>query len=345
MRNDGKHVTRSTLAKAKDEAKKHAMEIHRGTIDLATLTPDQIRVIQRMIEADPSLQMVNEFLVWMAKKSPKKLAKEAIAEFLAEKERNRGSSHLNVATLKQHLGMIPDMILCDIGPADLQLPDRAPRTRKNVRAAWVTFFRWCVDREYLPHGAKTAAEKIGRPIVTRGIPETWTPEELRILLENVRHQYLPWLALSAFAGLRTEEVIPQQGSDKSPLAWEDIHWDKGIIIIRPETAKTKHKRVIPMCPALVSLLKPLAGTGAIGPHLYPSKPSTHGSVSETTRLGALVGGWRRNALRHSFISYRATIVGLARTSMEAGNSESEARRSYNDAKSQADGESWFGVLN
>ena len=205
----------------------------------------------------------------------------------------------------------------------------------------VSFFRWCVEREYLPHGEKTAAEKVGKPIVVRGVPATYTPGELRILLDNVRSQYLPWLALCALGGLRTEEVIPQQGSAKPPLAWEDIHFERDIIIIRPETSKTGHRRVIPICPALKSWLAPLAGKGVIGPHLYPSKPSTHGSLSETTRLGALIGGWKRNALRHSFISYRSTVVGLAQTAMEAGNSEGEARRSYNDAKSKAEGEAWF----
>lgn len=344
LRNDGKHTTRNTLEKAKAEAKKHAQDIHRGTLDLETLTPDQIRIIQRILEVNPSLQMVDEFLVWHGKKAPRKPAKEAVAEFLAEKERNRGTSHHNVSTLKRHLGLIPEMVLCDIGPGDLPALAGAARTRKNVRAAWVTFFKWCVEHEYLPHGEKTAAEKIGKPIVTRGIPATWTPAELKILLDNVKPQYLPWLALAAFAGIRTEEIIPQQGSDKSPLAWEDIHWDKKIIIVRPETAKTKHKRVIPICSALRSWLKPVAGKGTIGPHLYPSKPSTHGSLSETTRLGTIIGGWRRNALRHSFISYRATLVGLAQTAMEAGNSESESRRSYNDAKSKADGKAWFNVL-
>ncbi len=341
---DGKHVTRSSLEAAKKDAMEYARSIFRGGFDMSAITPEQAKACQRIIEADPSCKLVDEFLVWHGKRAPKKNSKEAVAEFLSEKKRNAGTSPHNHTTLKRHLGLIPDMTLGDIGPGDLPPLAGAARTRKNVRAAWVTFFKWCVEREYLPHGEKTAAERVGKPIVVRGVPATYTPGELRILLDNVRPQYLPWLALCALGGLRTEEVIPQQGSTKPPLAWEDIKWDRDIIIVRRETSKTGERRVITMTPALRSWLEPIAGTGVIGPHLYPSKPSTHGSLCETTRLGAFIGGWKRNALRHSFISYRAAVVGLAKTAMEAGNSESEAGRSYNDAKSPSEGEEWFSVF-
>jgi hypothetical protein len=65
----------------------------------------------------------------------------------------------------------------------------------------------------------------------------------------------------------------------------------------------------------------------------------------TAKLAQAIGraSWPANVLRHSAISYRAAAVGLGRASMEAGNSESEARRSYNDAKTAADAEIWFGL--
>lgn len=37
------------------------------------------------------------------------------------------------------------------------------------------------------------------------------------------------------------------------------------------------------------------------------------------------------------------LAGVAQTAMEAGNSESEARKSYNDAKSEAEAEEWFSL--
>jgi integrase len=212
-----------------------------------------------------------------------------------------------------------------------------------VIAGWVTFFRWCVRQGYLPYGEATAAERLDKPQVARSIPATFTPAELKILIENVERQYLPWLALAAFAGLRTEEVCPDPKSGKGGVAWEDFQWDRDVLILRPETAKTGHRRVIPILPSLKAILEPLRETGPVGPHLPPHTPPKGRKLAETTRLGKFVGGWKRNALRHSWISYRAAIVGLAQTSMEAGNSESEAKRSYNDAKSKAEAEEWFAV--
>jgi hypothetical protein len=42
-------------------------------------------------------------------------------------------------------------------------------------------------------------------------------------------------------------------------------------------------------------------------------------------------------------AYRAAQVGLGKTAMEAGNSESEAKRSYNDAMSEADAAQYFSI--
>lgn len=338
-----RHLSAATLPKAKAKALEKAIELQKGTVDLNSLPPHILRQIRRLLDADPQLALVDEFLLWHSKARPRKNSTEAVAEFLAAKRANAGRSSLNLTTLAKHLATLPDLILCDIGPGDLPSLVGAPRTRSNRRAAWITFFRWCVQMEYLPRGEKTAPERLEKPIVRRGIPSTYSPAELRILLANVRPQYLPWLVLGAFAGIRTEEICPQHGSRKSPLMWEDFQWPRGIIIIRPETSKTGHRRVVPINAAIRAWL-PQDRVGRVGPMTHPSKPSTAGALAETTRLGALVGGWKRNALRHSFISYRAAEVGLATTAMEAGNSEGEARKSYNDAKGADEAAEWFAVL-
>ena len=342
FKDQNKHVTRSTLKAAKTEALRVAQQTYRGQLDLNDLTQEQTSRIKRMLEIDPDLKHLDEYETWLKRRSPKKNTGEAIDEFLGVKDSNKGTSPHNIRTLKRHLGLLDrGSILSAIALPPIP---GAPRTRRNVLAAWVTFFRWCRNRDYLPYGERTVVERMEKPIITRGIPATWEPEELRVLLTNVRPAYLPWLALAAFGGLRTEEVCPDKKSAKSPLAWEDVIFERDLIIVRPETAKTGHRRVIPLCASLRSILEPLRASGNIGPHLPPSCPPCGGKQAETTRLGLVVGGWKRNALRHSFISYRAAQVGLSQTAMEAGNSESEARRSYNDAKGRDEAEAWFSVV-
>ena len=338
-----KTVVRNTLEKAKAEAKRIAEETFLGTASLGNLTDAQIRGIRRMIEVDPTLAGVDDYVAWCRRARPRKLCGEAVAEFVACKEGAAGLSRRNVGGLKGHLAALPNLPLADIRPGDLPPLTGAPRSRANRRNAWVTFFAWCREMEYLPFGAKTAPEKLDAPVVVGGIPATYTPDELRILLDNVSPEYLGWLACSAFAGIRNSELSPVD-SDKPPLDWSDFAWDRMLLIVRPETSKTGRRRVIPIVPALAAWLRPVAQMeGRVCPERNPSH-ETRREPAETARLGALIGGWKPNALRHSFISYRAAVVGIAQGAQEAGNSEAISRRAYQDAMGADVAAEWFGVL-
>lgn len=54
--------------------------------------------------------------------------------------------------------------------------------------------------------------------------------------------------------------------------------------------------------------------------------------------------WKANALRHSYASYRLSIVGDAgRVSGELGNSPSVVHRHYKELVKPAEAEKWFAV--
>ncbi|GAA5124495.1 site-specific integrase [Luteolibacter yonseiensis] len=342
FRNGKRFVVRSTLEKAKAEAKRIAEETYLGGVKLGALSTAQTVAIRRMLEVDPSLALVDEFILWHAKRLPKKNCREAVEEFLAVKRANAGSSPHNVNILTRHLSVLPDRDLHEIGPAELPPLPGSARTRKNRRGAWITFFKWCVEMKYLPSGEKTAPQCLEKPRVIRKVPTTWERSHLETMIQNVTPGYFAWLCCGGWAGIRTEEICPDPESGKSPLDWADFKWDRDLIIIRPETDKNGHRRVVPILPALKQALWPIKKTfGRVGPNLPPHTPRRGGADAETTRLGKLVGGWRKNALRHTFISCRGADVGLAQTSMEAGNSESEAKKSYNDAKGKDEAEAWF----
>lgn len=342
-RSDGRYVTRAKKDKATSAAMIEAKTVFKGGLSIDDLTGDQIRGIKRMLDADPDLRYVDEFLLWYSRRAPKKRVGEAIAEFLAAKEANRGRSAQNVKTLTTRLSLLQPLHgenISDVAVKDLPEITGSPRTRKNIRASWITFFRWCAEMEFLPHGEKTAPERLEKPIARRKVPTTYTPKELEILLKAVSPKFLPFVVAGAFAGIRTDEMHPLPGGEKSPLDWSDFDWKKSIIRIRPETDKNGHGRIVPILPALRSWLWPIRAKS--GP-LISCLPSS-GKTPETTRIGRLVGGWRPNALRHSYISYRASQIGLSKVALECGNSEGEARKSYHDAKSAADAKAWFGIV-
>jgi hypothetical protein len=67
--------------------------------------------------------------------------------------------------------------------------------------------------------------------------------------------------------------------------------------------------------------------------------------ASTTRLQQVTGiGWRRNALSHSFCSYRLAITGdIPLVSIESGNSVQMIKRCYWDVKHFDEGLRWFGL--
>ena len=57
------------------------------------------------------------------------------------------------------------------------------------------------------------------------------------------------------------------------------------------------------------------------------------------------GGWRQNALRHSFISYRVAETGdVPRTALEAGNSPKMIFRHYRELVDEQSATEWFAIM-
>jgi hypothetical protein len=55
--------------------------------------------------------------------------------------------------------------------------------------------------------------------------------------------------------------------------------------------------------------------------------------------------WKRNALRHSFISYRvAKINNVAQVALEAGNSTNIVFRNYRQLVKPRQAEAWFAII-
>lgn len=57
------------------------------------------------------------------------------------------------------------------------------------------------------------------------------------------------------------------------------------------------------------------------------------------------GLWKKNALRHSYGTYRAAQTqDMPRVALEMGNSVEMIKKHYFEAKSQAEGERWFDIF-
>ena len=119
--------------------------------------------------------------------------------------------------------------------------------------------------------------------------EILTPEEMTKFLVALDPDWIPFFAISAFTGLRREEV--------SRLDWSEVKLSR-LLIDLPFSKSKNGKRKLEEIPAnLFAILSPFArAEGSV-------KPKKKLALAMTN--AALVAGikWKQNCLRHSFCSY------------------------------------------
>jgi integrase len=207
----------------------------------------------------------------------------------------------------------------------------APQTAKNYRTVLFTLFSFAESHGYIIKGANPIADTDS--ISTNGgAIEIYSPSEIAALLKAAPVEFVPFLALGAFAGLRAAET--------ERLEWADIDMAGGFITIGSDKAKTASRRIVPILPNLSAWLTPYAGkTGKVwkpGPNLLRD------ARAETVKSAKIE--WKDNALRHSFISYRlASIQNAAQVALEAGNSPGVVFRHYRELVKPDTANAWFAV--
>ncbi len=92
------------------------------------------------------------------------------------------------------------------------------RRWNNLRDEIVTLFRFARSERYLAKDRTTEAEDVQKMKVARKTVAMFTPEELGIILENTRSVWKPRILISAFAGIRTFEVLR--------MNWSSFRWER-----------------------------------------------------------------------------------------------------------------------
>lgn len=214
------------------------------------------------------------------------------------------------------------------------------RTRDNVLGSILRLFRFARTRGYFPADRITPAEQIGR-VSIQGEVRTYSPEVLGKLFAAVEKEWLPWLALAAFAGLRTSEIFR--------LRWDAIRWSQGVIAVPIRVArKVNRPRLVPVLPNLQLWLADKKE--AVGPIYFPEPTwealeKRHGRAIKALEKAVEGFKWDRNALRHSFGSYRlAKIQNIEQLRLEMGNSPRQIQTYYNDPKTAEEAALYFSIV-
>jgi integrase len=206
-----------------------------------------------------------------------------------------------------------------------------PVTKNNIRRTIVTLFTWARSQGYLQEDRKTAPEKAATFQVGDEAPAIWTPAEMRKLLSVCPPSILPMLAIGAFSGIRSAEI--------DRLEWQEVLWDRSFIEIKGRKAKTKSRRLVPLRDNLKAWLLPFRKEEGFVCHL-PNHSVRLNYVGEKAGFG-----WRQNALRHSYASYRlAEIQDAARVALELGNSPEKLFKHYRELVAPEAATDWFSIF-
>jgi integrase len=198
--------------------------------------------------------------------------------------------------------------------------------RTNYAKALGTAFSYAVKRRYIDANPLKEIEK------PKGgtKPEILTVEQLARLLEAASDDLLPYVAISAFAGLRPSEV--------KLLDWADINFEENFIKVNCE-GKTGERHV-DMMPNLVEWLLPLRKAGG------RITPKGFWERFDALRAKAKIAKWPNNAFRHSFASYHlAHLQNDALTRLQMGHAYGSAIlfAHYRRAVSRKDGARYWAL--
>jgi integrase len=208
-----------------------------------------------------------------------------------------------------------------------------PRNFNNQLSMLRTFFGFCQARGWLSKHADLLS-RIERRSVTVSDIEIFTPGELRALLAAASPNVATCLAIQAFAGVRTAELLR--------LTWHDLERRLGYIEITAKQAKTAARRLIPISKNLADWLRIAPRNGTERLWTRSSNRYFEGQKLATSRAGMT---WKANALRHSFISYRVALTrDISAVALEAGNSPRIIFAHYRELCTEREAADWFSIM-
>jgi integrase len=280
---------------------------------------------------------------------PSKTVTEVLEEMLKAK-RDEGLSERYLQDLESRIGQFAKDFHCNLTSIQmhkikewLQAMSVANRTRNNFRLAIQILFSFAKSQKYLPadwqeFDAVPVWKMKKQPV------EIFTPAEIAELLSVANSNLKPYLAIGAFAGLRSAEI--------GRLDWSKVNLETGYITVDASIAKTNSRRLIPIQPNLKAWLKPYAKPQ--GPVVgLENIPNALQRMIEAARPIAPLNPdsksksaleWRRNALRHSYCSYRlAQIKNTAEVALEAGNSPQMIFQHYRELVTPTAAAEWFSI--
>jgi integrase len=235
------------------------------------------------------------------------------SEYQLTKER-AGLSQVHIGDVRQRLkrfeASFGERDIKSIEPGELEnwlhSLSLSSQSLNNYRTVVSGLFEHAVKRELLQ---RNPMRIVARVKAVDKAPGIFTPEQLKKILEAAPSDLLPALAIQAFAGVRTAEILRME--------WSEVDLVRGYVNVTAKKSKTAKRRLIPVASNLADWLRPYSvKTGLI----WSKKISAYHIAIRDLLEPAGLKEWVPNALRHGFASYHlAKHQDAARLALEMGH--------------------------
>ena len=334
----------------------HCVEMGKPTgIPLELLVKDAVEAVKVVDGKVSLLEMGKEFKRRKMHELPDKMLPAAVEDMIETRSKD-GTGDAYLKLLKVYLGQLKESFNCQLRAmttgqlADfLRKRDVSARSKNNARATIGAFFKFCKERGWLPRDHE-GIELVPKFKEKPADITIYSPWEVTQFLNHSRPELVPFLAIGAFAGLRTAEI--------GRLDWSEVHLADKFIEIKAAKAKTGSRRIVPISGNLAKWLKDHAkDEGRVVPFDNINKQigwlvqhTNKALKEEADKEGkdpekVKKMKWKKNALRHSFISYRvAETQNVAQVALEAGNSPQIIFQHYRELVQSKEAKAWFAIV-
>lgn len=343
------HVAATTVTVTQAETFHEAERLLGGEMPVHAAVAEYVSAIKRLNNSGTLLQAIDYFTRFAARGAAMRTVAEAVEEFVgAKSEDGLSAVYLDDLTwrLRRFAEAFPKTI-CTVTTTEIEEWLRGlgvgQRTRNNYRNLVISLFNFAKRRGHLSRDRETEAHYTERAKVRQSPIAIFTPVELEEMLHVAEGQPKLAIALGAFTGIRSAELLR--------LHWENFNWDESVIDIGTDQTKTASRRLVPILPTLKRWIEPFAKQG--GKVLSYSLPvclaEAFANVAKKATKGrgeaALPLRWKANGLRHSYASYRvATTLDVPSVALELGNSSQKVFSNYRKVVTRSQAEKWFSVV-
>lgn len=342
------HVDATTISTTEAAIYREAARLLANRLPVHVAVGEYVTAKERLSDKGTLLEACDHFVRAASRNLQRRKVPDIVEEFIAAKSGD-GLSPRYIKDLTFRLRRFATSFPYVI--ADIMTPEiddwlrglnTSLITRNNFRRLIITFFNFARRRGYLPRDRETEAHWVEQPKIVTGPISIFTPRELAELLEAAHGQVKLAIALGAFTGIRSAELLR--------LQWENFHWEEEVIELGSDQTKTASRRLVPMLPALRAWIDPHAkSAGLVLNYSLPvclaeAFATTAERATETRGSDAPPLPWKRNGLRHSYASYRLAVTSnVSELSLEMGNSPQKIFSSYRKLVTRAHAEAWFNV--